>query len=67
MKGNFVAKHNYNRHKVHTDRMKLLKTYGTQEIYECPSCDGEGIDVDWDGYVGKCSMCKGTGEIIVED
>lgn len=66
MKDNFVAKHNYNRHRVHTDHMKLLKTYGTQGVYECPSCDGEGIDVDYD-VVNRCSMCKGTGEIVVED
>jgi DnaJ-class molecular chaperone len=46
--------------------VKLVKTYGTTEYYECPSCEGEGIDVEEDGVAYKCPTCRGTGEIVEE-
>lgn len=66
MEGNFVAKHNKHRAATHRDEKKHLRTVGYTEHYECPSCEGEGIDVDYGGYVNRCWTCKGKGEIAYE-
>ena len=63
MKHNFVAKHNKHRASTHTDKKKHLKTVGNYEVYECPSCEGEGIDFDYDGYVFRCQTCFGKGTV----